>query len=129
VRVLIVALGANDGLRGLPVAELRDNLEAIIKRARAKNISVILAGMEAPPNFGRAYTDPFRDVYPSLAKQYGVPLVPFLLHGVAGIESMNQADGIHPTAEGARIAAENVWKILEPAIKTAARPTAARACD
>ena len=128
VRVLIVALGGNDALRGLPVDELRRNLEEIIKRARAKKIAVILAGMEAPPNFGRAYTDPFRQTYSGLATQYGVALVPFLLQGVAGIESMNQPDGIHPTAEGARIAAENVWTVLEPILR-ASRPTAGRACD
>jgi acyl-CoA thioesterase-1 len=117
VRILIVALGGNDALRGLPVNELRSNLESIIKQARAKKITVVLAGMEAPPNFGRAYTDDFHSVYALLAKKYGVPLVPFLLQGVAGIESMNQADGIHPTAEGARIAADNVWTTLEPMLR------------
>jgi acyl-CoA thioesterase-1 len=116
VRVLIVALGANDGLRGLPVDQLRRNLEHIIMKARAKKIAVILAGMEAPPNFGRSYTDEFRQVYPSLAKEYGVPIVPFLLGGVAGTESMNQRDGIHPTAEGARVLADNVWAVLEPVL-------------
>ena len=128
VRVLIVALGGNDALRGLPVDELHRNLEEIVKRAQAKKIAVILAGMEAPPNFGRAYTDPFRQTYSGLAKQYGVALVPFLLQGVAGIESMNQPDGIHPTAEGARIAADNVWTVLEPILR-APRPTPGRACD
>ncbi len=117
VRVLIVALGGNDALRGLPVTELRSNLESIIKQALSKKITVVLAGMEAPPNFGQAYTDEFRKVYASLAKQYNVALVPFLLQGVAGIESMNQADGIHPTAEGARIAADNVWATLEPILR------------
>jgi acyl-CoA thioesterase I len=117
VRVLIVALGGNDALRGLPVTELRSNLELIIKQALAKKITVVLAGMEAPPNFGRAYTDEFRKVYASLAKQYNVALVPFLLQGVAGVESMNQADGIHPSAAGARIAADNVWAALEPIVR------------
>jgi acyl-CoA thioesterase-1 len=74
--------------------------------------------MEAPPNFGKAYTDDFRNVYASLAKQYNVALVPFLLNGVAGIEAMNQADGIHPTAEGAKIAADNVWAVLRPMLKS-----------
>ena len=117
VRLLIVALGGNDALRGLPVEALRRNLEAIIQRAQAKQIAVILAGMEAPPNFGRTYTDAFHEVYASLSQQYAVPLVPFLLQGVAGIASMNQPDGIHPTAEGARIAADNVWVVLESALK------------
>lgn len=118
VRVLVVALGGNDGLRGLPVTELRNNLEGIVKEARARKIRVVLAGMEAPPNFGKAYTDDFRNVYASLSKQYNVALVPFLLNGVAGIEAMNQADGIHPTAEGAKIAADNVWAVLRPMLKS-----------
>lgn len=122
VRVLIVALGGNDALRGLPATELRSNLESIIKQALAKKITVVLAGMEAPPNFGRVYTDGFRNVYTSLAKEYRVALVPFLLQGVAGVESMNQADGIHPTAEGARIAADNVWTVLAPMLRVQ-RPT------
>src|SRR5262245_5911864 len=95
VRVLILALGANDGLRGLPVSELRSNLDAMIKQAKARNIDVVLAGMEAPPNFGKQYTDDFREVYKSLAIEHQVALVPFLLEGVAGIDTMNQRDGIH----------------------------------
>lgn len=114
VRVLIVALGGNDGLRGLPVDELRRNLSAIVERAQAREISVILAGMEAPPNFGEAYTRAFHQVYPEVAQRYRVPLVPFLLAGVAGFETMNQRDGIHPTAAGARTVAENVWAVLRP---------------
>jgi acyl-CoA thioesterase-1 len=114
VRVLIVALGGNDGLRGLPVEELHDNLARIIERGRARRAEVILAGMEAPPNFGRSYIVSFHQVYPSLAEEYHVRLVPFLLNGVAGIESLNQRDGIHPTREGARIVADNVWSVLEP---------------
>ncbi len=117
VRVLIVALGANDGLRGLPVDELRANLSEIIRRAQARGIVVILAGMEAPPNFGPSYTTEFRRVYPSLAKEYGVALIPFLLQGVAGIEWLNQSDGLHPTAAGARIVADNVWDVLKSALK------------
>jgi acyl-CoA thioesterase-1 len=112
VRVLILALGANDGLRGLPVAELRRNLGAIIETAQARDITVVLAGMEAPPNFGRAYTAEFHQAYPDLAKQYGVALVPFLLEGVAGVSTLNQRDGIHPTAEGARRIADTVWTVL-----------------
>jgi acyl-CoA thioesterase-1 len=119
VRVLILALGANDGLRGVPVAEMRRNLGAIIERARAREIAVILAGMEAPPNFGRAYIVEFHQAFPDLAKQYGVTFVPFLLEGVAGISSLNQGDGIHPTAEGARMVADTVWSALRPILEKA----------
>ena len=118
VRVMVVALGGNDALRGLPVEELRKNLATIIERAQVKKVRVILAGMEAPPNFGQSYTDAFRRVYTALAAQYKVPLIPFLLQGVAGIERLNQRDGIHPTAEGARMVADNVWTVLRPMLKT-----------
>ena len=114
VRVLVVALGGNDGLRGLPVEQLKRNLATIIERAQARGIAVILAGMEAPPNYGRDYIVAFHKVYPALASQYHVPLVPFLLQGVAGSEALNQRDGIHPTAAGARIVAGNVWAVLKP---------------
>ena len=114
VRVLVVALGGNDGLRGLPVEQLKRNLATIIERAQARGIAVILAGMEAPPNYGREYIVAFHKVYPALASQYHVPLVPFLLQGVAGSEALNQRDGIHPTAAGARIVAANVWTVLKP---------------
>ena len=117
VQVMVVALGGNDGLRGLPADELKKNLSTIIERARARSIAVILAGMEAPPNFGQSYTVSFRQVYADLASQYGVPLIPFLLQGVAGIEGLNQRDGIHPTAEGARTVADNVWTVLRPTLK------------
>lgn len=120
VRVLVVAFGGNDGLRGLPAEELKRNLGEIIHRAQAKHVNVVLAGMEAPPNLGKAYTDGFRDVYASLAREAHIPLVPFLLAGVAGVASLNQADGIHPTAEGARMAADNVWPLLQPLLE---RPT------
>jgi acyl-CoA thioesterase-1 len=117
VRVLIVALGGNDGLRGLPVEELQQNLSRIIERARARGVSVVLAGMEAPPNYGRQYIVAFHRVYPALARIYHVPLVPFLLQGVAGDPTLNQPDGIHPTAEGARIVADNVWAVLKPIVE------------
>lgn len=120
VRVLIVALGANDGLRGLSTAELKNNLAAVIKAAKAKGITVILAGMEAPPNFGEDYTKAFRAVYADLAKEYHVTQIPFLLQGVAGDPSLNQADGIHPNIRGAQIVADLVWAELEPALR---RPT------
>jgi acyl-CoA thioesterase-1 len=111
---MVVALGANDGLRGLPPAELARNLGQIIERARARGVTVVLAGMEAPPNFGQSYTDEFRRVYADVARTYKVPLLPFLLNGVAGMPSLNQPDGIHPTAEGASRVAENVWAVLRP---------------
>src|SRR5581483_5921662 len=106
VRVLVVALGGNDGLRGLPPEQLKNNLATIIERAQAHGIRVILAGMEAPPNFGQSYTVEFHKIYPELARKYNVPLIPFLLQGVAGIDRLNQRDGIHPTAEGARTVAD-----------------------
>jgi acyl-CoA thioesterase I len=117
VRVLLVALGGNDGLRGLPVAQLTRNLSEIIERAQARNVSVILAGMEAPPNYGFDYVASFHKVYPELARKYHVTLVPFLLEGVGGKADLNQADGIHPTAAGARIVADNVWTVLKPALE------------
>lgn len=122
VRVLVVALGGNDGLRGLPPEQLQQNLAQIVERAQARRIEVILAGMEAPPNYGREYIVSFHKVYPALAKRYGVALVPFLLQGVAGTETLNQADGIHPTAAGARIVADNVWAVLKPVAERLGRP-------
>ena len=101
----------------LPVDALRKNLATIIERAQGKKIRVVLAGMEAPPNFGQSYTDAFHRVYTELAAQYKVPLIPFLLQGVAGIERLNQRDGIHPTPEGARIVADNVWTVLRLMLK------------
>jgi len=114
VRILVVALGGNDGLRGLPPEALKRNLSEIIERAQARHVQVILAGMEAPPNYGRDYTVSFHRVYPALAEQYRIPFVPFLLWNVAGIDQLNQPDGIHPTAAGARIVADNVWRVLKP---------------
>jgi acyl-CoA thioesterase I len=114
VRILIVALGGNDGLRALPTGELARNLAQIIERAQARGIRVVLAGMEAPPNYGREYIVSFHKVYASLAARYHVALVPFLLEGVAGVDALNQPDGIHPTAAGARRVADNVWSVLEP---------------
>ena len=114
VRVLILALGANDGLRGLSITQMRDNLSAMIEQAQARRIEVLLAGMEALPNFGPDYTGEFRLVYPELAELHGTALLPFLLADVAGDPSLNQADGVHPNAEGARRVAELVWAELEP---------------
>jgi acyl-CoA thioesterase-1 len=126
VRILIVALGGNDALRGLPVSQLKDNLARIIQRAQARGVAVVLAGMEAPPNWGDEYTKAFHDVYPALAAEYHLALVPFLLEGVAGIDRLNQRDGIHPTAEGDRMVADTVWEILEPVIAAAGDQPASR---
>jgi acyl-CoA thioesterase-1 len=120
VRILVVELGANDGLRGLPVAALRENLEAVITRARARGIAVLLVGMEAPPNYGATYTSEFRDAFPALAKAHEVALMPFYLDGVAGKPELNIADGIHPNPEGAVIVANNLWRTLEPMLTPAA---------
>jgi acyl-CoA thioesterase-1 len=117
VRVLVVALGGNDGLRGLPASELQHNLAQIIELAQKRGITVVLAGMEAPPNYGRDYIVSFHQIYPALARQYHVAFVPFLLQGVGGDARLNQRDGIHPTAEGARIVADNVWTVLRPLVE------------
>lgn len=114
VRVLVLALGANDGLRGLPVTQMKQNLGRVIEQAKAKRITVVLAGMEAPPNYGPEYTSGFRDVYRDLAREHDVTLVPFLLDRVAGIPALNQGDGIHPNRQGAAIMAETVWSALRP---------------
>ena len=114
VRVLVVELGANDGLRGLPVEAMRDNLDAIIRRALDRGIRVLLTGMEAPPNYGQDYTNEYRAVFRDLAAKHGVAFVPFYLEGVAGIPRLNIADGIHPNPEGARIVEQTIWRALEP---------------
>ena len=114
VRLLVVALGGNDALRGLPVEQMRDNLAAIVDEAAGRGIGVLLAGMEAPPNFGPAYTSNFRNVFRDLAGSRDLPLLPFLLEGVAGVPALNQSDGIHPNAEGAEQVAAHVWTALEP---------------
>ena len=116
VQVLVVALGANDGLRGLPPKDLRANLAQIIEKAQARQVRVVLAGMEAPPNFGEAYTHEFRAVYKDLATTYKVTLIPFFLDGVAGVPALNQADGIHPTAEGQRLVAATIWRAVAPLV-------------
>jgi acyl-CoA thioesterase-1 len=121
--VAVVALGANDGLRGQPVEALRDNLAATVERLRTAGARVLLAGMRLPPNYGAAYVRAFAGVYGEVARRTGVPLMPFLLEGVAGNPALNQADGIHPNAEGHRVIAERVWVHLAPLL----RPAAARA--
>jgi len=119
VRVLIVALGGNDALRGLSLDDLRQNLGVIVETAQSRGIAVLLAGMEAPPNFGEDYTTRFRQVYQDLALTYRVTFVPFLLDGVAGHPELNQADGIHPNAEGAFRIADTLWRVLQPMVDVA----------
>ena len=116
VEVLVIALGANDGLRGVPVASVENNLAVMIERAQARGIRVLLCGMETPPLHGWPYTVAFHQMFPRLAGRYGVPLVPFLLEGVAFVPAMNGEDGIHPNAAGARRIAETVWPYLEPLV-------------
>jgi acyl-CoA thioesterase-1 len=113
VKFLILELGANDALRGQPVAETKKNLSQIIERARARGVTVVLAGMEAPPNMGEAYTRSFRQIYRELADKYQLAFIPFVLEGVGGMADLNQPDGIHPNAEGERVMTENVWRVLE----------------
>jgi acyl-CoA thioesterase I len=115
--IVIVALGANDGLRGLSVAAMRANLEQIVARFRAAGAQVLLAGMRVPPNYGEAYGREFAAVFPAVARQTGATLMPFLLDGVAGEPGLNQADGIHPTARGQAIIAERVWPYLKPLLR------------
>ena len=118
VDVFILELGANDGLRGIPLKETRTNLQQIIDFVREKNpdIEIILAGMQIPPNMGQDYTTEFRNIFPELAEKNDIHLIPFLLEDVAGDPELNQQDGIHPTAEGQKILAENVWEVLKPVV-------------
>ena len=119
VKILVVELGGNDGLRGLPVAALKENLAAIIQRAQERDVRVLLTGMEAPPNFGHAYTTEFRQVFRDLASEHHVAFMQFFLDGVAGDARLNQADGIHPNPAGARVVETNVWRALEPLLDKA----------
>jgi len=120
-RVIVVETGANDGLRGQPVDATRATIGQVLDRIRVERpeASVVLVQMEAPPNFGRDYTTAFRAMFPSLAREKGVTLIPFLLEGVAGVAAMNQADGIHPNSAGARKVTETVWRGLEPVLRSA----------
>lgn len=115
--VVIIALGGNDGLRGLPVAALRDNLHAMIEAARARKARVVLAGMKLPPNYGPDYTRAFEQSYAELARRHKAALVPFLLDGVAEKRELFQPDGIHPVAEAQPQILDNVWKVLKPQLK------------
>jgi acyl-CoA thioesterase-1 len=120
--IVIVALGANDGLRGQPVAALRDNLVAIVEKLRAGGARVLLAGMRVPPNYGTVYAREFAAVFPDVARRTGVSLVPFLLEGVAGESRLNQSDGIHPNRQGQRMIADHLWPHLRALLGAARSP-------
>ena len=115
--VVIVALGANDGLRGLPIASLRANLTAIITRVRAGGARVLLVGMRLPPNYGEVYAGEFAGAFREVARRTSTAFLPFLLQGVAGVPGLNQADGIHPNASGQRAVAERIWPSLQPLLR------------
>jgi acyl-CoA thioesterase-1 len=117
VEILILELGANDLLRGLPVAKMKENLGTIIKKAQAKNIEVLLCGMLAPPTMGATYQREYINAFPDLASRYKVAFLPFLLENVALNKDLNQADGIHPNAKGAGIMTANIYKALQPMLK------------
>jgi acyl-CoA thioesterase I len=118
--MIVLALGANDGLRGVRVEATAANLRAIIGRIRSQRPGtvIVLAGMKIPTNLGPDYTKAFAEIYPALAREYKLSLIPFLLEGVGGHPDLNQADGLHPTAEGQKIVADNVWTVLEPLLKS-----------
>lgn len=115
VDVFVLELGANDGLRGIPVEETEQNLQTIIDRVKAKypKAKLVMLGMQVPPNMGATYVSNFKDMFPKLATKNNMTLVPFLLQGVGGVRSLNQKDGIHPTAAGAKILAANVWQVIK----------------
>jgi acyl-CoA thioesterase-1 len=119
VDIFVLELGANDGLRGLPLDQTRKNLQAIIDKVKAKhpNVKLVLAGMMVPPNLGKEYTNEFRNIYPDLARKNNGTLIPFLLEGVAGDEKLNLPDGIHPNVEGHKIVAKNLARIIGPLVK------------
>lgn len=121
IDVFVLELGGNDALRGLPVADAKTNLQAIIDAVKTKNPNVLLviAGMQAPPNLGKIYATDFKKMYPDLARSNSALLIPFLLEGVGGEYDLNQKDGIHPTAKGHKMVAENVWEIIGPTLQKA----------
>lgn len=119
VKIIMIELGANDGLRGVPLEETEKNLQKMIDMVREKDpkIKIVLAGMQIPPNMGKEYTSRFKNIFPELAKKNNVYLIPFMLENVGGIPELNQGDGIHPTAEGHKIVAKNVWEILKKIVQ------------
>jgi len=126
--IVVLEVGANDGLRALNVDSLRSNLQQIIDTVRATHpqARIVVVGMQAPPNLGARYTSAFRQVYPEIARKNDAVLLPFLLAGVGGVDSLNQADGIHPNVRGERIVAETVWRTIEPLLgaKSSVKPAA-----
>lgn len=120
-QILILELGANDLLRGVPPAKMKANLDQIIRKAKAKDLKILLCGMLAPPTMGVEYQREFTTAFPDLASEHKVAFLPFLLEGVAMKRELNQADGIHPNAEGSRIVTENIYKALKPLLTTAVR--------
>ena len=119
VDILVIELGANDGMRGIDPVVTKSNLQAIVERTRARypEAAIVLAGMQIPTNLGPSYTESFRRIYPDLARENNLTLIPFLLEGVGGLPELNQPDGIHPTAEGHALIAENVWQVLRPILE------------
>lgn len=117
--IFILELGANDGLRGVQLEQTKENLQGIIDAVKKKypSAKIVLAGMQLPPNMGQTYTTEFKNIFPALAEKNNISLVPFLLDNVGGVASLNQSDGIHPTEEGHKILAANVWKVVEPLLK------------
>ncbi len=115
IDIFVLELGANDALRGISVENATNNLQFIIDQVKSKNpkVKLVMVGMQAPPNLGSAYTTEFKEIFPKLAAKNNMTLIPFLLDKVAGVPSLNQKDGIHPTAEGAKILADNVWVVLK----------------
>jgi acyl-CoA thioesterase-1 len=118
--IVILELGANDGLRGLPLQQTYANLHSIIKRLKEEGVIVVLAGMRIPVNYGKEYTEEFYEMYQRLAREFSVPLIPFFLEGVAARPDLNQGDGIHPTAEGYTLVMQNVWRTLKPILQEVA---------
>ena len=128
IDVLVLELGGNDGLRGLPVEVTRKNLQAIIDRAKERypRVQIVIAGMKIPPNMGAQYSREFEAMFATLAKKNDAALIPFILEGVGGVRQMNLSDGIHPTAKGHEIVAANVWKVLEPVLRSIQSPLSRR---
>jgi acyl-CoA thioesterase I len=119
VDIFVLELGANDGLRGQSIENARENLQAIMDRVKSKypHVRIVLAGMQIPPNLGREYTARFRAIFPKLAQENNATLIPFLLEGVGGVPRLNLPDGLHPTPQGHKLVADNVWQVLEPVLR------------
>ena len=122
---LVLALGSNDALRGIPVTQTSQNLASILQLAQTRGLKTLLVGFQAPPNYGPDFAKAFAQIYPDLAKKFGLPLLPFLLDGVAGKPELNQSDGIHPNPQGHRIIAEHSWPFLQQLVSSKIAPTAA----